>query len=72
MTICPTISSPLILEQNSYISTKRPRNVFAYLQSINSVVYTCGSDQLKRIVVLESLKVPLKMSFGRSHVKLQL
>ena len=62
LTIWPTISSPLMLEQNSYISTKMLRNVFAYLESINSVVYTRGSDQSRRIITLENLNVSLKLS----------
>ena len=49
------------LEQNSYISIKRLRNVFAHMQSINSVVWTRGSNQSRRIIRLENLKVPLKM-----------
>ena len=62
LTIWPTISSPLMLEQNSYISTKMLRNVFAYLESINSVVYTRGSDQSRCIITLENLNVSLKLS----------
>ena len=50
MTIWPTISSSLIFEQNFYISTKRLKNVFAHLQSIDFVVWIRGSDQLKRII----------------------
>ena len=49
------------LEQNSYISIKRLRNVFAHMQSMNSVVWTRGSNQSRRIIRLENLKVPLKM-----------
>ena len=71
MTIWPTISSSQIFEQNFYISTKRLKNVFAYLQLINFVVWWIrGSDQLRCIIKLENLKVPFKMSLGRSHVKL--
>ena len=46
------------LQQNSCISIKRLRNVFAYLQSINFVLWTRSSDQLRRIITLE--KYPWK------------
>ena len=65
MTIWPTTSSPLIFEQNFYISTNRLKYVFAYLQSIKFLVWICGSDQLGRIITLENSKVTLKMSLGR-------
>ena len=69
--IWPTISSPLIFEQKFYVSTqKKKKNVFAYLQSVNSVVWISGSYQLRCIITLENLKVTLKMSLGKSHVKL--
>ena len=48
------------------------RNVFAQMQSINSMVRTHGSTQSKPINRLENFKVPLKMSLRSSHVKLSL
>ena len=67
-----TAHHTLIFQQNFYISTYRLKNVFASLQSINFVVRIRSSDQLKRIITLENLKVPLKMSLGRSHVKMHI
>ena len=70
LTICPAIFTPLISEQNFFISTKRLKTVSAYIQSVNFVVWAHGSDQLRRIITLENLKVPLKMSLASSHAKL--
>ena len=57
-------------KSSMYQPKKKKKNVFAYLQSVNSVVWISGSYQLRCIITLENLKVPLKMSLGRSHVKL--
>ena len=55
--IWPTISSPLIFQQNSYISTERQKNIFAYLQLTNFVVWTHDNDQLRRIITLETIMI---------------
>ena len=41
------------LQQNSYISTERQKNIFAYLRLTNFEVWTLGNDQLRRIITLE-------------------
>ena len=55
--IWPSTSIPLIFQQNSYISTEKQKNVFAYLQLTNFVVWTHGNDQLRRIITLENIMV---------------
>ena len=40
------------------------------LHICNQITLWYDSDQLRRIITLENLKVPLKMSLSRSHVKL--
>ena len=69
-----TISSPLIFFKNSFISTERLKNIFAYLQLINFVVWTNANGQLRYIITLEHFMTEstLEMSLGSSHVKLSL
>ena len=63
MTILSTTSSPFIFEQSSYILVKRLKNVFKYLQLNNFVICARRLDQLRRVITIENLKLPLKVSW---------
>ena len=55
--IWQSTSSSLIFQQNSYISTKRQKNIFPYLQLTNFVIWTHGNYQLRRIITLENIMI---------------
>ena len=63
MTILSTTSSPFIFEQSSYILVKRLKNVFKYLQLNNFVICARRLDQLRRVITIENLNLPLKVSW---------
>ena len=55
--IWPTTSSLLIFQQKFLYIDGKAKNIFAYFQLINFVVWTHGNDQLKRIITLKHFMI---------------